>query len=403
MATFNKSAKLQGVSYAVRGPVLEEANRLEAQGQKILKLNIGNPGVFRFEAPETLLEGLRQNLIPAEAYSDSRGIASAREAIAAYAAKKGIAGVTPNDVYTGNGVSELISICMQALLDPGDEILIPAPDYPLWTAASTLSGGRVVHYLCDETSDWQPDIEDMRRKISPKTKAIVVINPNNPTGALYGKEILEQIVSLARENGLIIFADEIYDRILMDGAEHTSIASLAPDVFCVTFNGLSKSHLVCGYRVGWMVVSGDKAPVKGFMEGVTMLSSMRLCANVPGQYAVKPALEDLAVCDEMTRPGGRIYEQLGAVNEELSKIDGLTFVKARAAFYVFPKLDGRFNITDDERFAIDLLRAKQVLIVHGTGFNWIEPNHFRIVCLPEAPVLREAVGRIGEFLAGYRQ
>lgn len=404
MRIFNKSSKLNNVAYDVRGPVLDEAMRMEAQGERIIKLNIGNPGAFGFEAPDCITDAMARNLVPAEGYSDSKGILAAREAIAAYARKKNIEGVTPNDVYTGNGLSELITMCMQALLDSGDEILIPSPDYPLWTAAATLSGGTAVHYICDEKSDWQPDIADIRAKVSPRTKAIVVINPNNPTGAIYGDEVLEQIVEIARENELIIFADEVYDRLLMDGATHTSIASLAPDLLVVTLNGLSKSHLVAGYRVGWMHLSGDKSHAKGYIEGLNMLSSMRLCSNVPAQYAIAPALENLEATDYLLKPGGRVYEQRELICRELAKIDGVSLVKPRAAFYVFPKLDAaRFNITNDEQFALDFLKAKNVLVVHGGGFHLGTSDHFRIVFLPETGLLKESTDRLGEFLAEYRQ
>lgn len=399
-----KSKKLDNVAYDVRGPVLDAANAMEANGAKILKLNIGNPGAFKFEAPNCILEAMSSTLVASEAYCDSKGLLSAREAIVAYNKTKGIEGVGINDVYTGNGVSELITICMQGLLDCGDEILIPSPDYPLWTGASTLAGGTVVHYLCDEKSDWMPDIEDMRKKITPKTKAIVVINPNNPTGALYGVEILHKIVDLAREFDLIIFADEIYDRLVMDGKKHTSIAALAPDLFVVTFNGLSKSHLICGYRAGWMSLSGNKASAKNYIDGLNTLSSMRLCANVPAQQTIKPALDNLHATDYLLKPGGRIYEQRKAICEALDEIDSISYVKPQAAFYIFPKIDAkRFNITYDEKFALDFLREKQVLFVHGTGFHWAEPNHFRIVYLPEVSALHESMQKLDDFLKTYRQ
>jgi len=404
MKEISKSKKLDNVAYDVRGPVLDAANAMEASGAKILKLNIGNPGAFRFEAPDCILKAMTENLVPSEAYSDSKGIPEAREAIAAYARKKGIEGVGPDDVYTGNGVSELITLCMQGLLDSGDEILIPSPDYPLWTGSATLAGGNVVHYLCDEKSDWMPDIADIKKKISPNTKAIVIINPNNPTGALYGPEVLGEIAQIARENGLIIFADEIYDRLLMDGRTHTSIASLAPDLFVITLNGLSKSHLIAGYRCGWMCISGNKSSAKGYIEGLNMLSSMRLCSNVPAQRAIKPALENLEATESLLVPGGRFYEQRRTICEELDKLDGITYVKPQAAFYVFPKIDAkRFNITNDEQFVLDFLREKQVLLVHGGGFHWEQPDHFRIVYLPEASVLKESMEKLGDFLKTYRQ
>lgn len=399
-----KSKKLSNVAYDVRGPVLDAAMAMEAEGTRILKLNIGNPGAFGFEAPNCIIDAMSSTLTTSEGYSDSKGVLEAREAIAAYTRTKGIQGVGVNDIYTGNGLSELIVMCMQGLLDSGDEILIPMPDYPLWTAAASLAGGTAVHYLCDEKSDWMPDIADIRSKITPRTKGIVVINPNNPTGAVYSRDVLEQIAGLAREHGLIIFADEIYDRLLMDGHTHTSIAALAPDLFVVTLNGLSKSHLIAGYRCGWMSISGDKARAKSYIEGLNMLSSMRLCSNVPAQRAIKPALEDLHTCDYLLKPGGRIYEQRRAVCEALDKIDGISYVKPKAAFYVFPKLDiKRFNIKNDEQFVLDFLREKQVLLVHGGGFHWEQPDHFRIVFLPQAGVITEAIGKLGEFLETYKQ
>lgn len=404
MKEIMKSRKLDNVAYDVRGPVLDEAMAMEAAGQRILKLNIGNPAAFGFEAPECVVRTIADNLSSSEGYSDSKGIMEARQAITGYAALKGIEGVTVNDVYTGNGLSELISMCMQALLDNGDEILVPSPDYPLWTAAATLSGGNVIHYVCDEGSDWMPDINDIKSKVTPRTRAIVVINPNNPTGAVYGREVLLEIAEIARQNGLIIFADEIYDRLLMDGVTHTSIASLAPDLFCVTLNGLSKSHLVAGYRVGWMVLSGDKRRAKSYIEGLNMLSSMRLCSNVPAQHAIKPALEHLQTTDDLLVPGGRIYEQRKTICDALEQIDGITLVRPKAAFYVFPKVDvKRFNITNDEQFVLDFLREKQVLLVHGGGFHWESPDHFRIVYLPEKKVLEDSARKLGEFLQNYRQ
>jgi len=404
MKEISKSKKLENVAYDVRGPVLDAAMAMEAEGTRILKLNIGNPGAFKFEAPDCILNAMSNNLLASEGYSDSKGIMEAREAIAAYALKKGIEGVGVNDIYTGNGVSELICMCMQGLLDCGDEILIPSPDYPLWTGAATLSGGNVVHYTCDEKSEWMPDIEDIKRKITPKTKGIVVINPNNPTGALYERDILEQIVQVAREHDLIIFADEIYDRLLMDGRKHTSIAALAPDLFVITLNGLSKSHLIAGYRCGWMTISGDKKRGKSYIEGLNMLSSMRLCSNVPAQQAIKPALENLDSTDYLLNPGGRIYEQRKAICEALDKIDGISYVQPKAAFYVFPKIDAkRFNITNDEQFVLDFLREKKVLLVHGGGFHWDAPDHFRIVYLPEPAVLTESMEKLGDFLKTYKQ
>ena len=404
MKTIQKSSKLNNVTYDVRGPLLDEAARMAADGKEIIKLNIGNPAPFGYRTPDAVLRSLAVALPDTQGYSDSKGLPEACEAIAAYHRGKGIRGVTADDVYTGNGVSELIQMCMQALLNNGDEVLIPAPDYPLWTASATLSGGVVRHYMCDEKSDWMPDTADIRRKVSPRTKAIVIINPNNPTGAVYGRDILEEIIKIARENDLIIFSDEIYDRLCMDGLEHTSIASMAPDVFCVTMNGLSKSHLIAGWRCGWMCLSGPKEKVSGYIEGLNMLTSMRLCSNVPAQSLIPTALACADATRPMYEPGGRVYEQRATLCDELSKIDGLSFVKPRAAFYIFPKLDKeRFGITDDERFALDFLREKRVLIVRGMGFNWPEPDHFRLVYLAETPVLKDAVGRLADFLKDYHQ
>lgn len=404
MRNFTKSKKLDNVAYDVRGPVLDEANEMERNGATVLKLNIGNPATFNFQAPNCIVDEMSKKLTSSEGYSTSKGIIEAREAIVGYTKLKGIEGVTPEDVYTGNGLSELITICMQGLLDCGDEILIPSPDYPLWTAAATLAGGTVVHYICDEKSGWMPDINDIRSKITPKTKGIVIINPNNPTGVVYGKDVLEQIAQVARENELIIFADEIYDRLCMDGIKHTSIASIAPDLPIITLNGLSKSHLVAGYRVGWMTISGNKECIKGYIEGLNMLSSMRLCSNVPAQHAIKCALNNLDTTKELLVPGGRVYEQRETVCLELDKIDGITYVRPQAAFYVFPKIDTkRFNITNDEQFVLDFLRQKQVLLVHGGGFHWEEPNHFRIVYLPQKQIISEALQKLGEFLQTYHQ
>ena len=403
MKLFEKSRKLDNVCYDVRGPVVEEADRMIEQGIRILKLNIGNPAPFGFEAPTEVIHDMMSNLTSSEGYSDSKGIFSARKAIMQYCQIKGIPNVGINDVYTGNGVSELITMCMQGLLNDGDEILIPSPDYPLWTAAATLAGGKVVHYICDEQSDWNPDLEDMRKKITDKTKGIVVINPNNPTGALYPKELLEKIVELAREHGLIIFADEIYDRLVMDGREHTSIASLAPDLFVVTLNGLSKSHRIAGFRVGWMCLSGDKSRVKGYIEGLNMLSSMRLCSNVPAQQIVQTALGGYQSADELLLPGGRIYEQREYITERLNSIPGISAVKPKAAFYIFPKIDTKkYRILDDEKFVLDFLREQHVLMVHGKGFNWREPDHFRIVYLPRVEDLKIALDKFEHFLSGYK-
>ena len=404
MRAFGKSSKLDNVLYDVRGPVVDEAARMEEDGKEILKLNIGNPFPFGFSAPEEVILDMMSNIRNSQGYSDSRGIFSARKAIMQYYQQKNIPNVGMQDIYTGNGVSELISISMQALLNDGDEILIPAPDYPLWTASATLEGGKVVHYICDEQADWYPDIDDIRSKVTDRTKAIVIINPNNPTGALYPDEILEQIVQVARENELIIFSDEIYDRLVMDGLKHTSIASLAPDVFCVTFSGLSKSHMIAGFRVGWMVLSGNKAAAQGYIEGLNMLSNMRLCSNVPAQSVVQTALGGYQSVNEYLVPGGRIYEQREFIYNALKDIPGITVKKPRAAFYIFPKIDTeRFHITNDEQFALDFLREKRVLVVNGKGFNWTQPDHFRIVYLPNIRQLEEATGKLKDFLSTYRQ
>lgn len=404
MRTFEKSTKLDNVCYDVRGPVVDEAARMEESGIPILKLNIGNPAPFGFRAPDAVIETMAENLRKTEGYSDSKGLLSARRAIQAYCQKKNLPNVGIHDIYTGNGVSELIVMVMQGLLNNGDEILMPSPDYPLWTGAANLAGGKPVHYICDEQSGWYPDIRDIRRKITDRTKGIVVINPNNPTGALYPKEILQQIVDVAREHELIIFADEIYDRLVMDGKEHISIASLAPDLFCITMNGLSKSHKIAGYRLGWMALSGDKSRAKGYIEGLNMLSSMRLCSNVPAQSIVETALRDVDQPDEMILPGGRIYEQREFIYRALNDIPGITAQKPDAAFYIFPKIDTeRFHIRDDEQFCLDFLKAQQVLLVHGGGFNLPTPDHFRIVYLPEMEELRNAMDKLELFLSTYRQ
>ena len=406
MRNFEKSDKLHGVCYDVRGPVLDEAKEMEQRGEIILHLNIGNPAPFGFRAPQIVLDSMEEALKNpiSQGYSDSKGILEAREEILKYHTEKGLPNVSLDHIYIGNGVSEMISLSLQALLNNGDEILIPAPDYPLWTAAAKLAGGNPVHYICDESSGWYPDIKDMEKKITSKTKGIVVINPNNPTGALYPKEILEQIVALARKHELMIFADEIYDRLVLDGKKHISIASLAPDLFVVTFNGLSKSHRIAGFRSGWMILSGDLSKAKGYIEGVNMLSSMRLCANVPAQHVIAPALRNRPEVDELLLPGGRIYEQRKVICDAIAEIDGLSAVTPEAAFYIFPKIDAkRFHILDDEKFALDFLREKHVLLVHGRGFNWGEPDHFRIVYLPEVSVLNECMTKMKEFLADYLQ
>ena len=401
---FKKSSKLNNVLYDVRGPVVDEAARMEEMGTHVLKLNIGNPAPFGFRTPDEVIYDMSRQLSDCEGYSASAGLFSARKAIMQYAQLKHLPNVTMSDIYTGNGVSELINLTMSALLDTGDEILIPSPDYPLWTACATLAGGKPVHYICDEQSDWYPDIEDIKSKITPRTKAIVIINPNNPTGAVYPKEILEQIADIAREHELIIFSDEIYDRLVMDGYKHTSIASLAPDVFCVTFSGLSKSHMIAGFRIGWMILSGAKNKAKGYIEGINMLSSMRLCSNVPAQSIVQTALGGYQSVNEYIQPGGRVYEQRDFIYKALNDIPGISAVKPRAAFYIFPKIDTeKFNIYNDEQFALDFLHDKQVLIVPGKGFNWNQPDHFRIVYLPDIRQLDRAMKKMKEFFATYKQ
>ena len=404
MRTFKKSSKLDHVCYDVRGPVLDEANRMQADGIDVLKLNIGNPAPFGFSAPEEVITDMISTLRSAQGYSDSHGIFAARKAIMQYAQTKNIPNVSMEHIYTGNGVSELINLVTQGLIDNGDEILVPSPDYPLWTGCVTLAGGKAVHYICDEQSEWYPDIEDMRSKITDKTKAIVIINPNNPTGAVYPKEVLEQIVELAREHELMIFSDEIYDRLVMDGIEHTSIASLAPDLFCITLNGLSKSHMIAGFRCGWMILSGAKEKAKDYIEGLNMLSNMRLCSNVPAQCIVQTALGGHQSVKNYLVPGGRIYEQREFIYNAINDIPGLSAVKPKAAFYIFPKMDTKkFNILDDEIFVLDLLKEKKVLLTHGRGFNWAESDHFRIVYLPNIEQLKDATGKIADFLSGYHQ
>ena len=404
MREFKKSSKLDNVLYDVRGPVADEAARMESEGLRILKLNIGNPAPFGFRTPDEVITDMRQQLPDCEGYSDSRGLFSARKAIMQYAQIKGLPNVSMDGIYTGNGVSELIQLCMNALLDTGDEILIPSPDYPLWTACATLAGGTPVHYVCDEEAEWNPDIADLESKVTPRTKAIVIINPNNPTGAVYPREVLEEIVEIARRHQLMIFSDEIYDRLCMDGIKHISIAALAPDLPCVTFSGLSKSHMIAGYRIGWMILSGNKRCMKDFIYGINMLSNMRLCSNVPAQSIVQTALGGYQSVERYVEPGGRIYEQREFVYQALNEIPGITAVKPKAAFYIFPKMDvERFNITDDEQFALDLLHEKRILITRGGGFNWAKPDHFRIVYLPRMEVLREALVDLADFFAHYRQ
>lgn len=404
MREIKKSTKLDNVLYDVRGPVVEEAERMEEAGARILKLNIGNPAPFDFRAPEEMVFDMSRQLAECEGYSSAKGLFSARKAIMQYAQLKSIPNVSIDDIYTGNGVSELINLSLSALLDNGDEVLVPSPDYPLWTACVNLAGGTAVHYTCDEESEWYPDIEDIRSKITDRTKAIVIINPNNPTGALYPKEILEQIVEIAREHQLMLFSDEIYDRLVMDGLEHISIASLAPDLFCVTFSGLSKSHMIAGWRVGWMILSGNKRIAKDYIEGLNMLANMRMCSNVPAQSIVQTALGGHQSVKDYLVPGGRVHDQRDLVYNMLNEIPGITAVKPKAAFYIFPKIDvKKFNIHSDEQFALDLLHDKHILISHGGAFNWQQPDHFRVVYLPRMGMLRETIGELADFFGTYYQ
>ncbi|MEQ6173755.1 pyridoxal phosphate-dependent aminotransferase [Enterococcus faecalis] len=404
MRNFKKSDKLNNVSYDVRGPVLEEAERMQEEGIRILKLNTGNPAPFGFDAPNEIVRDMIVNVRDSEGYSDSKGIFSARKAIEQYCQLKKFPNVTINDIYTGNGVSELITMCMQGLLNNGDEVLVPMPDYPLWTASVSLAGGTPVHYICDEQAEWYPDIDDIKSKITSNTKAIVIINPNNPTGALYPKELLLEIVEVARQNDLIIYSDEIYDRLVMDGLVHVPIATLAPDLFVVTLNGLSKSHRVAGFRCGWMVLSGDKSRVKGYIEGLNMLASMRLCSNVLSQQIIQTALGGYQSVDDLLLPGGRIYEQREFIYNAINDIPGLSAVKPKAAFYIFPKIDtAKFDIYDDEKFVLDFLHKHHILLVHGGGFNWQQPDHFRIVYLPKMEDLKTTADKMREFLNTYKQ
>jgi alanine-synthesizing transaminase len=401
---FTQSEKLAGVCYDVRGPILDEATRMEAAGERILKLNIGNPAPFGFSTPPEVLESVSANLAGAQGYSDSKGLLAARIAVAGYHQGKGLVGIGPDDVYLGNGVSELIMMALQALLNNGDEVLLPAPDYPLWTAVVSLCGGRPVHYLCDESAGWMPDVEHVAARITPRTRAIVLINPNNPTGAVYDRATVEALVELARQHNLMLFSDEIYDRVLYDDTEHVSTAALAPDVVCVTFNGLSKAYLLAGFRAGWMVVSGPREHASSYIEGLNILANMRLCANVPGQYAVSAALANDEGAGDLVLPGGRLREQRDTVVKLLNDIPGVSCVMPRGALYAFPRLDPEvFAIRDDERLVLDLLRAERILLVQGTGFNWPRPDHVRIVTLPPVDELSAAVGRIDTFLSTYRQ
>ena len=404
MRPIQKSRKLADVCYDIRGPVLERAKQMEEEGHKIIKLNIGNLAVFGFDSPDEIVHDMILNMSNASAYTDSKGMFAPRKAIMHYSQHKNIQDVTIEDIYLGNGASELIVMGMNALLNNGDEVLVPAPDYPLWTAAVSLSGGKPVHYICDEASGWLPDIDDIKKKITPHTKAIVVINPNNPTGALYPVEVLQQIVEVARQHQLIVFADEIYDKTLYDGALHTSIASLADDVLFITLNGLSKNYRCCGYRAGWMVVSGEKKHATDYIEGLNMLASMRLCANAPGQYAIQTALGGYQSIDDLVGPGGRLLKQRDLAHKLLTDIPGVTCVKPKSALYMFPKLDPKiYPVKDDQEFAYELLEEERVLIVQGTGFNWIAPDHFRVVFLPNSDDLTEAMSRIARFLENYRK
>ena len=404
MDVFEKSSKLDHVAYDIRGPVLDEANRMRANGEKILRLNTGNPAEFGFTAPDEVLRDLIMNARDSEGYSDSKGIFSARKAIMQYCQLHGFPNVDVNDIYTGNGVSELISMSMNGLLNNGDEVLIPMPDYPLWTASVSLAGGNAVHYLCDESAEWFPDIADIKSKITSNTKAIVIINPNNPTGAVYPKELLLEIAEVARQHNLIIFSDEIYDRVIMDGLQHVPIASLAPDLFVVTMGGLSKSHRIAGFRVGWMVLSGEKKHAKGYIEGLDMLASMRLCSNVLAQQVIQTSLGGTQSIDELLLPGGRIYEQREFIYKAMNEIPGISAVKPKAAFYIFPKIDrNMYDIQDDEQFVLDFLKQEKVMLVQGRGFNWKEPDHFRIVYMPRLDELAMIQEKMTRFLHQYRR
>ncbi|CAM8654954.1 pyridoxal phosphate-dependent aminotransferase [Rhodoferax sp. TBRC 17198] len=404
MKTIQKSAKLANVLYDIRGPIMDAARQMEDEGQKIIKLNLGNLAVFGFDAPEEIQQDMIRNLPNSAGYSDSKGIFAARKAVMHETQKQGIAGVTLDDIYLGNGASELITMATNALLDNGDELLLPMPDYPLWTAATSLSGGTPVHYLCDENNGWMPDLDDIRAKITPRTKGIVVINPNNPTGVLYSTELLQGIIEIARQHGLVILADEVYDKVLYDGIHHTAMASLSTDVLTLTFNSLSKSYRSCGYRAGWLVVSGNKKSATDYIEGLNMLSNMKLCSNVPGQWAIQTALGGYQSINDLVCEGGRLRRQRDLAYELITAIPGVTCVKPQAALYMFPKLDPKvYPISDDRQFFLELLRETRVMLVQGTGFNWHAPDHFRIVFLPHEDDLREAIGRIAKFLESYRK
>ena len=404
MKTIQKSAKLANVCYDIRGPIMDRARQMEEDGHKIIKLNIGNLAVFGFDAPEEIQQDMIRNLPNSAGYSDSKGIFAARKAVMHETQKQGILGVTLDDIYLGNGASELIVMATNGLLDDGDELLLPSPDYPLWTAAASLSGGTPVHYRCEESNGWMPDLDDIRAKVTPRTKGIVVINPNNPTGALYSDALLQGIVAIAREHGLVIFADEVYDKVLYDGVKHTPLASLSQDVLTLTFNSLSKSYRSCGYRAGWMVISGDKKVARDYIEGLNMLSNMRLCANVPGQWAIQTALGGHQSINELVGEGGRLRKQRDLAHQLITAIPGVSCVKPRAALYMFPKLDPKiYPVQDDQDFFLQLLEETKVMLVQGTGFNWPDPDHFRIVFLPHEDDLREAIARVARFLEGARQ
>ena len=404
MKTIQKSAKLANVLYDIRGPIMDAARQMEDEGQKIIKLNLGNLAVFGFDAPEEIQQDMIRNLPNSAGYSDSKGIFAARKAVMHETQKQGIAGVTLDDIYLGNGASELITMATNALLDDGDELLLPMPDYPLWTAATSLSGGTPVHYLCDEANGWMPNLDDIKSKITARTKGIVVINPNNPTGVMYSDALLHGIVALAREHGLVIMADEVYDKVLYDGVKHTAMASLSTDVLTLTFNSLSKSYRSCGYRAGWLVVSGNKKAATDYIEGLNMLSNMKLCSNVPGQWAIQTALGGYQSINDLVCEGGRLRRQRDLAYELITAIPGVSCVKPQAALYMFPKLDPAvYPITDDRQFFLELLRETRVMLVQGTGFNWKQPDHFRIVFLPHEDDLREAIGRIARFLERYRK
>ncbi|NQZ49741.1 MAG: pyridoxal phosphate-dependent aminotransferase [Moritella sp.] len=404
MYSIEKSHKLDNVCYDIRGPVLKEANRLEEEGHRVIKLNIGNPAPFGFEAPEEIVKDVIHNLPSSQGYCDSKGLYSARKAVMQHYQQKGLLNVSIDNIYLGNGVSELIMMSMQALLNNGDEVLVPSPDYPLWTAAITLSGGKATHYICDEESDWYPDLDDIKAKITPNTKGIVLINPNNPTGAVYSKEFLLDVIEVARQHHLIIFADEIYDKILYDGVEHVPMCILAQDILIVTFNGLSKAYRIAGFRTGWLVLSGATHLAKDYIAGLDMLASMRLCSNVPMQHAIQTALGGYQSINELILPGGRLLEQRDLAWKMLNDIPGITCVKPKGALYLFPKIDiEMFNIKDDQKFALDLLQQEKLLIVQGTGFNWSRPDHFRVVFLPRVEELTIAINKLANFLKTYRQ